>query len=133
MAESEASLLARIDERTRSTAEGVGELKAEMKEIRAELKDHVRREELAAATGDLWGRVNEQEKAIAGKACDADVEAKLKSYVTVESFDPVKRVVYGAVGVALLAVGVAIVAMVVARPGERVSGSAAAAAAGGRP
>lgn len=116
-------MLARIDERTKYTAEAVGELREDFKTMQAAQAEHVRRDEVDERLGEVWNKTNEHtdriaasEKRIAGKVCSEDLDDKLKGYVTAEGFEPVRRFHRTMTLAVTLAIIAAILALVMSRP-----------------
>lgn len=89
--QSDAVILARLDERTRAMSEQMGDVKRGQSDLRNDF-DHFKKE--------VEGRI----------AKDKD------GYVTRDEFGPVRAIAFGIVGVAMLAVIGALVALVVKGP-----------------
>lgn len=94
-----AELLARLDERTKAIQNDMQELKKDLKTI-----------------DDIYtNRLTEFEKKIEEKV-EKHFEKSAVKYVTKDSFDPVKKIVYGLVGLILTAVAGAIISLAVIKP-----------------
>lgn len=100
-------LLARLDERTHSIQTILGTLSNEIKTSNEALAKRVESVETKLSI-----RVNELEKTLNARIDNSNAELDA-NFVKKEAFNPIKNIVYGAVGMILTSVFAALIALVI--------------------